>query len=89
MIAAPPLGQQAGGLPAHHAETLDDHARAAKIQHLGLVQRVGADHQPETGRAQFIERTPPSTPGRPTARPISSWTYAIDVSLVPMSGPGV
>ena len=33
--------------------------------------------------------TPPSAPGTPTARPISSYTYAIDVSVVPMSGPGM
>ena len=71
------------------AESLNRHARAIEPHVAEAFGHLGGDRNAETGRADLVKRDAPQNSGRPTARPIWSSTQPMQVSLVPMSGPGI
>ena len=68
---APP-GEQPGSVPAYRAETLDDHARAAKIRILASASTSAQTASPKPVATSSIERDPAEHGGQadgPAAAP--------------------
>jgi hypothetical protein len=85
---APRSARKWAAWPPTAPNPLHRHPGTPKAQISCVLDRLGAGGQPQAGCADRIQRDPPSTAGRPTARPISSQIQPMQASSMPCPDPG-